>query len=1111
MKLFLCILLLVLPLVAEPLSEKQILDRIQANQVTDSSDHATALKFWQDALVASKAATQSIVTESKIRSDLTQLESLSVLKAPSLLKESASISDHEAFLTSLTALIESNESQLKKLAADAEQAPVRMAALTESLAQTQSDLEDLEIPVLGTGEVESARYEKALQTQNLFKIKLNEIAAEQELSRRESDLFTERVIRRRDHLAELNDLKKTLSEKITKLKTVEIESTRIALEKSAKAFEDVPQLKTIVDEVSKLNARWGDPEGLQADLQKAKNYTEEIQITRDRIQEQYGNARNRIELLKAAKLGVDDETGLLLRQQRARLPSTDELSLELRENLEHAAKAQLAVMALSDRINTLPVLNEKGISELVENTSSLEVSDRSRIRELLDQRSKILRDLSAEYRNLNAELTKGTEASKLTISEISSYSNYIDERLLWIKSTKPVDLGEPLDEWQRIVSFFSRSSLEQVWASIQSEWLAKIISILVAFLASLAIFLRRRPLLKSLGATSEEAARRNCVSIMPTLKNICASILLSLWFPLLLFIAAELIERPLVWHKALFNLSVYFFLSSLVLKFTRLDGLFISHFKMPPDRASLIHTNFRRLVPIAVPFVALVTALTASDVDPSSGRLVFSVGMVGLAVFLHSLFHPKRSIMQKKGGASGVAKGVYFVVMAIPVVFIIGACLGYFASVLTLRDQFLATLGLLVLAFVVTRFLMRWTLVSRRRLAISQALRRREAAMDERERALEGGEKGTELPSLEEVKAEAVNVVEVGAQTAQLLRLAIYAAVFFGLWGIWSSTLPALSFLDESTVWGDTGQAAAPGSQVSSPSLIPDMTGASSASSEVPAASSTVDDRVSLQDIFLSIVLFTLTFIAARNIPGLLSLTLFSRINLGPGGNFALTTTVRYLIVLVGVVLALSQIGITWGKVQWLAAAVTLGIGFGLQEIFANFVAGIIMLFERPVRLGDVVTVGDISGRVTQIKIRATTIQQFNNRELLVPNKEFITSQLVNWTLKDSVLRFEVAVGIAYGSDTKEAADIFKTILKDHPKVLDDPKPDVLFIGFGNSTLDFNLRGFVTSVNDLVHVRSDLHYCIDNALREAGIEIAFPQQDIHLRSLPEGVTLTPKS
>ena len=149
-------------------------------------------------------------------------------------------------------------------------------------------------------------------------------------------------------------------------------------------------------------------------------------------------------------------------------------------------------------------------------------------------------------------------------------------------------------------------------------------------------------------------------------------------------------------------------------------------------------------------------------------------------------------------------------------------------------------------------------------------------------------------------------------------------------------------------------------------------------------------------------------------------------------------------------------------------------------------------------------TVGDISGKVTKIQIRATTIQQFNNRELVVPNKEFITGQLINWTLSDDLLRFEVSVGIAYGSDTKKATEVLNEVFENHPNVVKNPTYDILFKSFGNSTLDFIARGYVRSVNTLITTQSELHYQIDDAFREAGIEIAFPQQDIHIRSLPEG-------
>lgn len=1102
-KYFFLFFILILPLAAVPLDETQIGERIEANKSATGSGEA--LKLWEEGLVELRAANQAIDSEKKVLADLAKLDRLPKLTVPELPAENASLAVFEEAMVKVNAEIESSEASLKKITDRGDDSPKKTAAFTGSLAKIQADLDSLELPVLASGEIESARYQKAVQTKRKLEAIVKQLEAEQALLRREGELFTEQVRRRKDHLSGLREADEKLSTIVAGLKKQATKETGLALDELAGIFADVPELKAIVEEVQLLNERRVGESGLQASLKSADDYRKSVQKTRDRIKEQFKNAKRRIELLESSQLGLDDETGLLLRRERA-LPGTDEIANGLRANLERAAQAQISLFDLSDRISSSTVLSDKKIDELIEKNPKL---NRKSIEDLRDQRGDVLKDLKGEYGQLNLVLTEGIQAAKVTIVEINEYSTYIDERLLWIKSTEPLHLREPLEEWGRLVDLFSPVTLGRVWRSVQQNSFSRIVPTSTMFLIALAIFIRRRRLREVLKESNLEAARRNCTSLFPTVKSIAVAVLLSLWFPLLIFLFALLIDDPASWHVGLVRVAGFLFVVNSLVKFSRPAGLFVSHFKMHADRASLIYRNLKYCVPLAPPMVFIVSALTHSEVSTDSGRFSFVLAMFVVAGILHHLFHPKRSILQKEGKSSGFSKAAYFFIIAIPVVFAIGASLGYFASVLTLRAQVGATAGLLVLAFLVIRFLTRWTLVSRRGLAISQALRRREVALAEREREAEGSEKAPDLPSLEEVKAEAVDVVEVEVQTTQLLRLATYAAVFFGVWAIWSSTLPALSVLDKATLWGSEYPAP---TEEKATSSIPSFAGVVGESDRTSGKLVLpVDDRVSFQDLLLSLVFLILTFISARNIPSLLSLTLFSRINLGPGGNFALTTTVRYLIVLVGVVLALQQIGITWGKVQWLAAAITLGIGFGLQEIFANFVAGIILLFERPIRLGDVVTVGEISGKVTQIKIRATTIQQFNNRELLVPNKEFITSQLVNWTLKDSVLRFEVPVGIAYGSDTEMATDILVGILKDHPHVLDEPKPDVLFVNFGNSTLDFMVRGFVGSVEHLISAKSDLHYRIDHSFREAGIEIAFPQQDIHLRSLPEGMTLTSPS
>jgi potassium efflux system protein len=183
--------------------------------------------------------------------------------------------------------------------------------------------------------------------------------------------------------------------------------------------------------------------------------------------------------------------------------------------------------------------------------------------------------------------------------------------------------------------------------------------------------------------------------------------------------------------------------------------------------------------------------------------------------------------------------------------------------------------------------------------------------------------------------------------------------------------------------------------------------------------------------------------------------------------------------------------------VQWLAAAITVGIGFGLQEIFANFISGLIILFERPIRLGDIVTVGDISGNVSRINIRATTITDFDRREFIVPNKEFITGKLLNWTLTDPVTRVLVPVGIAYGSDVALAEKLLLKIAGENPHVMKDPPPRAIFWSFGDNSLEFRLYVHIPRRNIYLDMLHGLTTAIDREFRHANINIAFPQRDIH--------------
>jgi potassium efflux system protein len=206
----------------------------------------------------------------------------------------------------------------------------------------------------------------------------------------------------------------------------------------------------------------------------------------------------------------------------------------------------------------------------------------------------------------------------------------------------------------------------------------------------------------------------------------------------------------------------------------------------------------------------------------------------------------------------------------------------------------------------------------------------------------------------------------------------------------------------------------------------------------------------------------------------------------------------RYAIITFTVVLVLHLLGANASQLGWAAAALGVGIGFGLQEVVANFICGLILLFERPVRVGDVITVGDASGVVSKIRIRATTIRDWEQKELVIPNKELITGRLLNWTLSDEMTRLFISVGVAYGSDVDRAMTLIMEAAEQNDRVLADPEPKVHFEEFADSSLNLTLRAFVGALSDRLQATTELNNAIDQKFRAAGIAIAFPQRDVHL-------------
>jgi len=258
---------------------------------------------------------------------------------------------------------------------------------------------------------------------------------------------------------------------------------------------------------------------------------------------------------------------------------------------------------------------------------------------------------------------------------------------------------------------------------------------------------------------------------------------------------------------------------------------------------------------------------------------------------------------------------------------------------------------------------------------------------------------------------------------------------------------------------------------------------------------------VSIGSVFLLLILFASVIIIERVVQKQLIRRFLSRTKFQPSLQFGLSRIIGYTLIAVGFYVAFQLVGVDLSSLAFIAASLGVGVGFGLQNIISNLVSGIIILAERPISIGDRIEVGGVAGRVTKIQIRSTTVVTNDNITMIVPNADFISNTVTNWSHGDPKVRIRVPVGVAYGSDLKLLQQLLLEAAAEHPKALRDPTPVVLFTEFGDSSLNFELGVWTQEMTATpIHFTSEMNFIIEQKLRENGIEIPFPQRDLHVRS-----------
>ena len=256
--------------------------------------------------------------------------------------------------------------------------------------------------------------------------------------------------------------------------------------------------------------------------------------------------------------------------------------------------------------------------------------------------------------------------------------------------------------------------------------------------------------------------------------------------------------------------------------------------------------------------------------------------------------------------------------------------------------------------------------------------------------------------------------------------------------------------------------------------------------------------HVSLGDVLAFGVVVWVTFQLSRAVRAVLEEDVFARVSLGRGVALALSSLVHYAILLVGFMVGLGALGIDLTRITIIAGALGVGVGFGLQNVVNNFVSGLILLFERPIQVGDSVQLGTLTGEVKRIGIRSSTVRTFEGAEVIVPNGSLVSDQVTNWTLSDRMRRIDLDIGIAYGTDPQRVIDLLTAVARSNPGVLPEPAPIVLFLGFGDSALNFQLRAWTARFEEWLRTRSELGVAVQAALKAEGIDIPFPQRDVRI-------------
>jgi potassium efflux system protein len=792
------------------------------------------------------------------------------------------------------------------------------------------------------------------------------------------------------------------------------------------------------------------------------------------LAETFRSTRSKLQLR-----GAGAPVGLAIQEQRRQLTDVADYERQRNELQDHLRDVSLRLLENEESRSGL-----NNVRAYVDDRAGADVGVDATARadlEALAETHRVLLDRAiANDVVLQRRLYALDDALQRLAERTTAFDEFLAERLIWVRSTPALGIAALLELPNELLGYFSPTAwYESMRTAAQRFWEAP--TLLLPIILAVVLLLRRRSIFAALTECSANVGHIRLDSMKHTLQGLALTLLLALPAPLLLWAfgwAMATAEDPTAFSNgvaaSLVSTANFLLLLLAIFYLYFPDGIAARHFGSHPATLAGLRKNLAGVIFLCIPLYFI--AISAFEISPETsggthGLLAYALFLITLAGFVAAIYHPKKGVVgpaiaRSPDGFWWKWRYVWYpLVVALPLFLAALGLMGYGHTAADLFAKVFLTVCLLIGLSIAAALVRRWLVLTRRRLDYEAATKAREAA-DTKGHTGDTAEHAADDDGIGEPEAD---LAALDQDSRSLLNAALAVSALLGLSRIWGQMLPALGFLNDVALWRST-------------IVLNDV--------QTIVA-------ITLADLLLAVIIGIGGYVVGKNLPSLLDIILLKYDQVSAGARYAVTTLTRYAIVAIATLMVLGTLGASWSQMGWAAAALGVGIGFGLQDIVANFISGLILLFEQPVRVGDVITIGEESGIVSRIRIRATTIRDWDNKELIVPNRELITGRLLNWTLSDAMIRVSLTVGVAYGSDVDKAMALLREAADENDNVVDNPEPRVIFNSFGDSSLVLDLRAYIGDLEQRFPTITALHNAVDQKFRAAGIVIAFPQQDVH--------------